>query len=49
MSSGSGLRYGMLPRIFTAWILTPPVTILVAGALYYLLADAALRELPLAG
>ncbi|MBV9913635.1 MAG: inorganic phosphate transporter, partial [Sinobacteraceae bacterium] len=42
VSSGAGLRYGMLSRIVTAWILTLPVTILVAGGLYYLLADPSL-------
>jgi PiT family inorganic phosphate transporter len=39
VSSGAGLRYSMLSRILTAWLLTLPVTILVAGGLYYLLAD----------
>jgi phosphate/sulfate permease len=29
---------GLLYRIATAWLLTLPVTILVAGGLYYLLA-----------
>ena len=39
VASGAGLRFGMLYRILMAWLLTLPVTILVAGALYYLLAD----------
>jgi PiT family inorganic phosphate transporter len=39
ISSGAGLRYTMLSRILTAWLLTLPVTVLVAGGLYYLLAD----------
>ena len=33
----AGLRYGMLSRILTAWLLTLPVTILVSGTLYYVL------------
>jgi inorganic phosphate transporter, PiT family len=37
VSSGAGLRYGMLSRIAIAWLVTLPVTILIAGALYYLL------------
>jgi inorganic phosphate transporter, PiT family len=39
VSAGAGLRYGMLSRIVTAWILTLPVTIVVAGGLYYVLAN----------
>jgi PiT family inorganic phosphate transporter len=39
VSSGAGLRYGMIRRIIVAWVLTLPVTILVAGGLYYLLAS----------
>jgi PiT family inorganic phosphate transporter len=37
VSSGAGLRYGMLSRIAIAWLVTLPVTILIAGGLYYLL------------
>jgi len=37
VSSGAGLRYGMLSRIVIAWLVTLPVTILIAGTLYYLL------------
>lgn len=37
VSSGAGLRYGMLYRIVIAWLVTLPVTILIAGSLYYLL------------
>jgi inorganic phosphate transporter, PiT family len=39
VSSGAGLRYGMISRIAIAWLLTLPVTILVSGSLYYILAD----------
>jgi inorganic phosphate transporter, PiT family len=39
VASGAGLRYGMIRRIVLAWVLTLPVTILVAGGLYYLLAS----------
>jgi inorganic phosphate transporter, PiT family len=39
VTSGAGLRYGMLSRILIAWGLTLPVTIVVAGGLYYLLAN----------
>lgn len=37
VSAGAGLRYGMLSRIAVAWLITLPVTILIAGSLYYLL------------
>ena len=39
VSAGAGLRYKMLSRIVTAWLLTLPVTIVVAGSLYYVLAS----------
>jgi PiT family inorganic phosphate transporter len=39
VSAGAGLRYGMLSRIAIAWLLTLPVTIVIAGSLYYLLAS----------
>jgi phosphate/sulfate permease len=39
VTSGAGLRYGMLARILIAWGLTLPVTIVIAGGLYYLLAN----------
>jgi PiT family inorganic phosphate transporter len=39
VSSGAGLRYGMVYRIITAWVFTLPITILIAGGLYYLLAN----------
>ena len=39
VSSGAGLRYGIISRIVIAWVLTLPVTILIAGGLYYLLAS----------
>jgi PiT family inorganic phosphate transporter len=35
--SGAGLRYGMLSRVIIAWLVTLPVTISIAGALYYIL------------
>jgi inorganic phosphate transporter, PiT family len=37
VSSGAGLRYGMLSRIAIAWLVTLPVTIVIAASLYYLL------------
>jgi PiT family inorganic phosphate transporter len=37
VSSGAGLRYGMLSRIAIAWLVTLPVTIIIAALLYYLL------------
>jgi PiT family inorganic phosphate transporter len=39
VAAGAGLRYAMIRRIVLAWVLTLPVTILVAGGLYYLLAS----------
>jgi inorganic phosphate transporter, PiT family len=39
VSSGAGLRYGMLSRIAIAWLVTLPVTIVLAGGIYYLLAN----------
>jgi PiT family inorganic phosphate transporter len=39
VASGAGLRWAMIRRIVLAWVLTLPVTILVAGGLYYLLAS----------
>jgi inorganic phosphate transporter, PiT family len=39
VTSGAGLRFGMLSRIAIAWILTLPVTIVIAGSLYYLLTN----------
>ncbi|HEX4241682.1 MAG TPA: anion permease [Steroidobacteraceae bacterium] len=39
VASGAGLRFGMISRIATAWVLTLPFTILVSGGLYYLLAS----------
>jgi phosphate/sulfate permease len=38
VSSGAGLQYKMISRIVIAWVLTLPVTILVSGTLYYVLA-----------
>jgi PiT family inorganic phosphate transporter len=39
VTSGAGLQYGMISRILLAWVLTLPVTMLIAGGLYYLLAS----------
>ena len=39
VTSGAGLQYGMISRILIAWLLTLPITILIAGGLYYLLAS----------
>jgi PiT family inorganic phosphate transporter len=40
VTAGSGLQFSMLYRIATAWLLTLPTTILIAGGLYYLLAPS---------
>jgi PiT family inorganic phosphate transporter len=42
VAAHAGLRYSMMSRILIAWGLTLPVTILVAGGLYYLLANPGL-------
>jgi PiT family inorganic phosphate transporter len=42
VSSGAGLRYGIVSRIVIAWVLTLPVTIAAAAGLYYLLAKPGL-------
>jgi inorganic phosphate transporter, PiT family len=39
VTSGAGLRYGMISRIVIAWVFTLPATILIAGGIYYLLAS----------
>lgn len=39
VTSGAGLKYGMISRIVVAWVFTLPVTILIAGGLYYVLAS----------
>jgi inorganic phosphate transporter, PiT family len=39
VASSAGLRYGMISRIAIAWLITLPVTISIAGGLYYLLAN----------
>jgi PiT family inorganic phosphate transporter len=39
VSSGAGLRYGMISRIVMAWVFTLPVTMAVACGLYYFLAS----------
>ena len=38
VTAGSSLQFSMLYRIAIAWLLTLPITILIAGGLYYLLA-----------
>jgi inorganic phosphate transporter, PiT family len=42
VSSGAGLRYGMLSRIAMAWLVTLPVTLAIASALYYFLENPAM-------
>ncbi len=42
VSSGARLHYGMLYRIAVAWLVTLPVTIVVAAGLYYLLESPSL-------
>jgi PiT family inorganic phosphate transporter len=42
VTSGAGLEYGMVSRIMIAWVFTLPITILIAGGLYYLLASPTL-------
>lgn len=42
VSSGAGLKYGIISRIVIAWLITLPVTISIAAGLYYLLASPAL-------
>jgi inorganic phosphate transporter, PiT family len=42
VTSGAGLRYGMISRIVVAWLITLPVTITISGGLYYLLASPTL-------
>jgi PiT family inorganic phosphate transporter len=39
VTSGAGLRYGMISRIVIAWVFTLPATILIAGGIYYLLTN----------
>jgi PiT family inorganic phosphate transporter len=39
VSAGAGLRFSMIRRVLSAWLLTLPVTILTAGVLYYFLAN----------
>jgi PiT family inorganic phosphate transporter len=38
VTAGTGLRVNMLYRIASAWLLTLPITILIAGSIYYVLA-----------
>ena len=39
VTSGAGLKYGIISRIIIAWLVTLPVTISIAGGLYYWLAS----------
>jgi PiT family inorganic phosphate transporter len=39
VTAGAGLRYRMISRVVIAWLVTLPVTIVIAGGLYYLLAS----------
>jgi PiT family inorganic phosphate transporter len=39
VTSGAGLRYGMISRIVIAWVFTLPATILIAGGIYFLLTN----------
>jgi inorganic phosphate transporter, PiT family len=39
VASGAGLRYNIISRIVIAWVFTLPVTIVIAGGLYYVLAN----------
>ena len=39
VTSGAGLEYRMVTRIMIAWVFTLPITILIAGGLYYFLAS----------
>ena len=39
VTSGAGLRYGVISRIVIAWVFTLPATILIAGGIYYLLTN----------
>jgi PiT family inorganic phosphate transporter len=38
VANSAQLRYRMLSRIVLAWVLTLPITMLISGTLYYLLA-----------
>jgi inorganic phosphate transporter, PiT family len=38
VAAGTGLQFSMLHRIAIAWLLTLPITMLIAGMLYYWLA-----------
>ena len=39
VTSGAGLKYGMISKIAIAWLITLPVTISIACGLYYVLAN----------
>jgi PiT family inorganic phosphate transporter len=39
VAGGQGVQGGMVSRIVMAWVFTLPATILIAGALFYLLAN----------
>jgi PiT family inorganic phosphate transporter len=38
VTAGAGLQYNVISRIVIAWALTLPVTIVISGTLYYILA-----------
>lgn len=43
VAARAGLHFAMLRRIVIAWLVTLPVTILIAGGLYYLLESPTIR------
>jgi hypothetical protein len=43
VAARAGLHFSMLRRIVIAWLVTLPVTILIAGGLYYLFESPAMR------
>jgi inorganic phosphate transporter, PiT family len=43
VTAGAGLHFSMLRRIVIAWLVTLPVTIIIAGGLYYLFESPTLR------
>jgi inorganic phosphate transporter, PiT family len=43
VTSGAGVHFPMLRRIVIAWLVTLPVTIIIAGGLYYLFESPAMR------
>jgi inorganic phosphate transporter, PiT family len=43
VTSGAGVHFPMLQRIVIAWLVTLPVTIIIAGGLYYLFESPVMR------